>query len=440
MQLQTKTSRFIWLKWTGIVLLLIWFVWWGLNFTTTIPIMLFGEYSWLPVWPYLGLDFLHNYIGSRSLMAGNDPYKVFHGDPFYNMYTYPPITLLPYLWCHFFPPTMTYLLEMRTRPSVEILYPTGAVLAYTIIMTAIFMWSADFSRRVRIQLGITPLPYAFVAAALLFSTPTLFELERGNCNVISLLFLCVGFWVMHRNGHKWDSLAGLAFAISIWIKLFPAIIVLSLLTCRRYRLIVWMSVWFVIIGLVDYQHTLIFIRYTMGVTASYKAPLVPSLHPMLVLWPMLWDKGPFEFMKQISPYIATLTAVIPFCLLISYRVWKLPRAQAEKLMIPLSFLLIAAGTYIPRISNDYNYFFYILAALALWDKRDPFWVHMIMGLVLLYWQPFALYFSPTAIFWIKLAGVYAMGYSLIVRARELQAGDGTSVPKIASVAANPVTG
>ena len=88
------------------------------------------------------------------------------------------------------------------------------------------------------------------------------------------------------------------------------------------------------------------------------------------------------------------------------------------MLFPYWLWLTAAGTFLPVGANDYNLFFLPLAALIVWDRRDPLWNHVLMVPMLLWWQPFQLPIHPGVILLCKLTGLYAAGCSLVNRARE----------------------
>ena len=56
--------------------------------------------------------------------------------------------------------------------------------------------------------------------------------------------------------------------------------------------------------------------------------------------------------------------------------------------------------------------------MAVWDRRDRVIVHLLMALLLLWWQPIQLPIGATLVFTFKLAGLAAVGTSLVARVRE----------------------
>ena len=64
--------------------------------------------------------------------------------------------------------------------------------------------------------------------------------------------------------------------------------------------------------------------------------------------------------------------------------------RPSRAILPYFLWLTAAATFLPPVANDYSLVFLPLAIVAIWDRRDPTPVHMVMGLVLLWWQPWQL--------------------------------------------------
>ena len=99
--------------------------------------------------------------------------------------------------------------------------------------------------------------------------------------------------------------------------------------------------------------------------------------------------------------------------------WRLSRcAEPRPLILPYFLWLISAATFFPPVANDYSLVFLPLAVVATWDRRDPVLVHVSMGLLLLWLQPWQLDISPRVLIFGKTAGMWAMGVSLIWRIRE----------------------
>src|SRR5438128_2672962 len=80
----------------GVALLLLWGSWWTENILTNR--MNEAQYTWVPAWPYLGLDFLNPYFAARHWAAGGNPYTEPFGDPNGRRFCYPPHVLPCFAW------------------------------------------------------------------------------------------------------------------------------------------------------------------------------------------------------------------------------------------------------------------------------------------------------------------------------------------------------
>jgi hypothetical protein len=82
--------------------------------------------------------------------------------------------------------------------------------------------------------------------------------------------------------------------------------------------------------------------------------------------------------------------------------------------------LLAAGTQLPRVSNDYNLVVLPLGALAVWTGDEPGPVRALLFVSLLWWQPFALWPRAGLVvqFVCKIAGLFAVGRMIADRARK----------------------
>jgi hypothetical protein len=117
-----------------------------------------------------------------------------------------------------------------------------------------------------------------------------------------------------------------------------------------------------------------------------------------------------SFLKEMRVGIAGGVFVLGLALAVSYRVARCPNPSA--VLYPYLLWLAALATFAPRIANDYNFYYLPLAALAVWDRRDPLAVHVGMGLLLLWWQPIALPIGGREMFACKMLGFVAVTVSL----------------------------
>src|SRR5204862_2573067 len=108
-------------------------------------------------------------------------------------------------------------------------------------------------------------------------------------------------------------------------------------------------------------------------------------HPLSVFWGYFWRETPLAFLASVPGIVAACAIILPVVCWMSYRLYQLP--ERNKLILPYLLRLAAAATFMPRTANDYNLFFLPLAILVVWDKRDSVVVHILMGFLLLWWQP-----------------------------------------------------
>ena len=88
------------------------------------------------------------------------------------------------------------------------------------------------------------------------------------------------------------------------------------------------------------------------------------------------------------------------------------------MVLPYFLFVAAAATYVPKVANDYSLFFLPLAALAVWDRRDPVAVHVGLGFMLLWAQPIGFPVGPSVVFGLKVASLIACAAALGNRIRE----------------------
>ena len=91
----------------GWCLLVLCALWWA--FSLHLNHLLFGHRVWFSVWPFLGVDFLHNYRAVHILLQGASPYGVDLGNQ-QGHYAYPPLVLVLFIWCGWMKPQLATIL------------------------------------------------------------------------------------------------------------------------------------------------------------------------------------------------------------------------------------------------------------------------------------------------------------------------------------------
>jgi hypothetical protein len=384
----------------GLGLLIVWGIWWTASIRQN---HLIGAHrTWVPAWPQsLGLDFLNNYYASRHWLAGGDVYREPFGDPLERRFCYPPIVLTLFAWCGMW--------SART-----------AVRLWTvmlILLAALGVWRAWRTRR---QLGLWHVPLPLALAGMLFSAPFLFALERGNYDTAVVAPVLLAAWALGKRSAVRDLTGGVCLALAAGMKLYPAFLLFGLLPLRRYRAFACGAMIGVLMASFHFQDLPRFWANVQDLIAHY-SPLAlggidARVHTLSSCWPLLWKDTRWAVLARIPGTLAALAFVLPLVLLVSYRVSRC--AEPKHLLYPYLLWLAAAATFIPKVSIDYNLVFLPLAVIAVWDRRDPVFVHLCMAFMLLWAQPVLVPIGPILLLGFKYLSLTAVAVSIALRARQ----------------------
>lgn len=387
---------------TGLCLLAVWAAWWAGSLHANY--LLFGNRTWIPTFDYLGIDFLGNYYPARHWAGGGNPYVEPFGDPLGRTHAYPPLMFWCFLWCVY-------------------LEPLPATWLWTAVLGLIACGCAWASWKHRSALVLEPVAFPMVLAATLCSTAVLFAMERGNCDLLLLVPVGVAAWAFGQHSRRHDVVAGICLAVACWMKIYPGLLVLGLLSLRRWRSMTTWAVTCMVIGLVTFQDLPSYFKNAQSVI-DRDSPAVASLvfhfaHTLTGSWNGIWADTPLaESLGAIPARAATFLILGPMLTVVGWAVWR--SRNTDKLVYPLCLWLMSLATFIPPVSNDYNLAGLPLAALAVWDRRDPVWIHILMAFALLWWQPVALPIGPGLLLFFKLAGLAGVAGSMVHRLREQQ--------------------
>jgi hypothetical protein len=389
------------LGYAGLLLLAFWGAVWGASLCQN---RLVGRgLTWVPAWEFLGLDFLNPCLASRHWLAGGDPYREAFGDPrdgtdLVGKFCYPPVVLPLFSWC-------------------ALVSPPTAVVIWVGVLAALAVFGAALAWRCRRRLGLADMPLPFVLGVFLCSTPVVYALERGNCDLLILLPLAGTVWALQHRSLPRDLVAGGCLALAAWIKLYPGLLVLSLPALRRWRALGCFVAAAALIGLPGVAD-LPALSANLHAAALVSGPSEPyhPCHALSSCWEYLWSGTPLAIVGRIPGPLAASTLALGLALAVSWRIYRCP--VSCRLLYPYLLWLAALATFVPRIANDYNLYYLPLAALAVWDRRDPLLVHLGMALLLLWWQPLAVPIGNREFFVLKVLGFLAVTRSLIGRIRE----------------------
>jgi hypothetical protein len=262
-------------------------------------------------------------------------------------------------------------------------------------------------------------------ALIVLSFPVLFAMERGNCDLLVLLFVLCAICALNTRSAAGDAIAGVLLALGAWVKIYPAIVVLGLLASRRWRAATAMLAAGLTIGLADFSHTLAFASNLATspyhLTPNSLGTFCVGSHTLTGAWKLFWIHTPLHRLARLPGVCGWLFFIVPVIVWVSHRVYT--STNRSRVLYPYLLWLIAAGTYLPSIAEDYNLFFLPLAVLATWERRGSMVVHVLLAFLVLWWQPVALPLSPKFLWFPTMSGLLGAAGSLVRCARERVAGE-----------------
>ncbi len=162
---------------------------------------------------WFGVDYNEFYRATLALREGESPYDI-------ERYVTPPIPALVNIPLTFVAwPIATTLVSCATLLSV---------------IVSLFLVHRLFNVANWIQDG-TFVVVSFII--LCFSYPFYFLFDRGNIDGFVLLLMCFGVYCLR----KWNAIAGVAFALAIASKVYPVLLILPLVSWRRWRALVFLG-------------------------------------------------------------------------------------------------------------------------------------------------------------------------------------------------------
>jgi hypothetical protein len=363
------------------------------------------KYSYIPAMPFLDVDFDINYYATRTWITGSDPYQGYLRKGIGQLeaickYDHPPVVLALFAWCLLVPHKL-------------------AVILWLSMQTGVFSLAVYLCWRSRHQLDLLTVPLPLLLAATLLSYPVVAEMERGNWNMLVLLFLIFSVWALRGQSLVCDILAGTFAGIAAWIKIYPVLLFLGLLALKRWRAAGCFGIAVLLIGLANVQGVLAFatnIKEPAVLTPDYLGTFVPWTHTVSGSWLLFCSTVHMDWLSQLPGTAGWGLLVFPLMLWVSYGIAKV--ANPSPLMYPYFLWLTAAATYLPPIANDYSLIFLPLTVWAVWDRRDPVIAHVLMLLTLIWLQPIWLPQSSTFLWFSKLISLAGVAILLVRRASE----------------------
>ena len=387
----------------AIALIGLWAAWWVESVRR--DTLAFGPSTWVPALPFLAGDFkVHIEHVSRIRASGVNPYHKAN-DYACAVLQYPPMIPRVFSWVAWFDVPTTVRVWIATQ---------GLILT----AGALAVWRA---RRV---LGLVEIPPAVMVVAVVFSTPAIYAMERGQSDPLILLPFIASAWLLGRRGAWPEIAAGCLLGATAWLKYYPGVTLFALLALGRRKALAGFVVVAAVIGLVDHDGIRQAIQNGARVKSVLKYNRPPYIHQAEHWIVSAWNSNSFVRaytpLRRTSATLIELALLLPLVVVVSRKVAR--SKEPGPVVLPYFLWLTAATTFALPGSNDYNLVVLPLAALAVWDPRDSWRVHLTLGLLLLtWWQPFRLPLNGQVVMIVKLAGLYATGACLVARVHRVPA-------------------
>lgn len=380
-------------------------VWWGGAWNRAVKKWKIknSPVAWYDPYDFVSLDFLHNYQASRCWLSGHDPYREDFKDPIGRKLCYPPIVLACFAWCKLLP-------------------VQKAIAVWTLALASLAGLGAVAAWQTRRRLGLTPVPLLVMVAAVVTSAPVAFAMERGNYDLLIVPLILLMAWGLGRTGWLADGVIGYALGLAICLKVYPGLMGFALLALGRWRAAGLTAVAVAAFLGFQFQNLPIFLQNLRALSDSMQVHginVLAATHSITFTWKPLWHGSQLEVLTAVPGGVAAAGIVGTLLLWTSWHVRR--AADPRNLLVPYLLWIAAAATFVPRVSNDYNLFFLPMAALAVWDRRDPVPVHVALGFFCLVMQPISFGLSLSVLFGFKVAALVAVAACLVRRAREQMA-------------------
>jgi hypothetical protein len=383
----------------GCLLCVLWLAWW--IFSIQHNHLKFSERLWFGKYPAFGIDFVFNTDKpTRIWVQGGNPYL---GEP---VYPYPPLTHRIFAWTSLMSPHSAMVVFMA---SLALFTGIGTLLAW----------------QTRRMLALTPIPLPLALAAMLLSFPVVFAMERGNYDLLCIPFIVASIWFLNKETKHAQIIAGVLLSVTPWLKIYPGLLFVGLMALRRWRTLAAFVISALGIGILCWQEMTPFLNATLKHIQMFRgienlpgdAIYWPWQHSIGGWWRLLWRDTPLRAIPGDWVGMLVLFSLLVWVSVSIYRC-----ANRRVLAYPLLLWILALATFVPVVANDYNLFFLPMAIIALWDKRDPIFVHLMTAPLLLWWQPFYLPIDGYVLFVFKTLGLFASAVMIIRRCQELDNG------------------
>jgi len=297
----------------------------------TSPKMVFFEY--IPPGDSIGVDL-------QQMLGYSESWFVFKKTPYIGANLYPPLTSLIFL--------------PLTRVDFSLAYKI-----ITLTNVGLFIWATWIFPQAAGKARQTPGLIMLMLVTGLFSYGFLFEIERGQFNVIAMSLCLLAIWIFH-NHHRYRYLAYFFFTISVQLKVFPFIFIVML--CKNWK--DWKNNLIRLLALCGVNFALLFVlgprifrQFLKAIGSQIADPGIwvgnHSIRSYVtILFDQLSEEGPSRVSNASGAVQLFLLAVTAGCiLLVLRRAYRQNRAGTDTGLLLTCTL---AALIIPSVSHDYK--------------------------------------------------------------------------------------
>jgi len=401
----------------SIALLAVWCAWWGMSLVRQDLIGV--NRGWFPA--CFGVDFIwHVDRPTRVWLAGGDPYA-----DKTRMCSYPPLVFRMFSW-------------------VGMVTPNQALTIWICVLGLLAAGGAWAAWRCRRQLGLSDVPLSAMLVAMLYSSPMVFAMERGQYDLVTVPIVMAALAIMRRESRWRQVLAGAVLAIAPWAKVYPGLLGIGLAGLRKWDALASFAIVGLAIGAAIPSDTTRFLINNDLHMAEAKANsrmeqntrVCPWNHSLSDNWPRIWNETPLRFLSKINGYVATALILGPILGWVSVQVYRC--RQRDRLAFGYLMWVVAVATFVPPVANDYTLMFLPLAVMSVCHRRDPLIGFVAIAALVIWWQPVMVNISGRVLILMKLAALLSVGVSLAERACALNGASAAELRKPGEFSEKPM--
>ena len=288
-----------------------------------------------------------------------------------------------------YPAPMVFLVKLfAVLPLTRHSTPHFVVVALFVVTYLTYQFDRILSR-----CGLLTAPrILFVITVVLTSYPLVFDLQRGNLEIIPWACCTIGIWAFYRG---WPSVAGVLIGVAISLKLYPFILLGLFLPAKQYRAfaLAWLTAFCLFVASYAAIGPTVASAFAWNSSnlaqfGSFYAGKIGALgydHSLLSL-AKLFSPNRGSVQSWVRPY--NLLAAVSCLVLYFTRIWRLPLPNQ---IVALSILAVL----IPPVSYDYTLLnLYVGFVVLVVIGTRAYRAGMMIPHLLTYMVLFAVVFTP----------------------------------------------